>query len=181
MPANPDPLGDLAPRWRLQPLSRAEIPLACALIAVTERPFLDVAPWRETAQRWLASRPARMRQRIMTLRDPGGLIFALFFCAEERLRGRGLFVITGLRVVEPAGGRHALEAVLEAIERLAAAADRAGALIRADEAGRGRDDLAGGLEAAGPRRGWRRQGDDRSYAGAGGPTAPAPARSRRQS
>src|SRR5690348_17814773 len=118
MSARTSGLNDAGLQWQLQPLLRREVPLACALIAATEGPGHDVGPWRERARRWLASRPARARRRIMTLRNRRGLIFALFSCANDRLRDLTLLVVTEIRAIEPAGGGHALDAVLAAVEGL---------------------------------------------------------------
>lgn len=168
MLADPGQLSDPDLQWRLRPLLRQEVPLACALVLAVEGPGYDLTRWRGTARRWLAPRSAAAGRRIMTVRNRGGLIFALCFCANERLDGLPLLAVSELRVAEPLGGRQALAAALEGIDRLLAEAGCAAALIRADTASRCWGELAAGLATVGRCRGWHRHGPDWLRPGPGG-------------
>jgi hypothetical protein len=148
--------------WSLRPLERDEAALAYPLLLTLEASPDSLPAWRSRVRDWLAKRRGQGQERgIMTLRNRGGVIAAMFFFALAADGGApAILLVPVVRVIEPIGGWRGLDAVLQAIEALARELGCGGALVQAEPGGDAWTQLATGLEAIGRSRGYIRRGDD---------------------
>jgi hypothetical protein len=150
---------DALEAWRPCPLTRGEAALAYPLLLALEHRTEPLPAWQARVRQWLGGRSPK--RGIMTLRNPGGVIAAvLFFAVMGEGAASPILVVPFLRVVEPVGGRHVLEAVLRLATRLAREHACSGVLLRGEPGSGPWAQIIPGLEAIGRASGYVRRGED---------------------